>query len=101
MAIYQIYEKTTGVVWGLFEAESKKAALELLSLEFGRELPDLIVTDAKYMVKNKYGIGVEIAHDTIEAALADRDSRESDGWIVVDIKGNKWDRGFNGEPVSV
>ena len=45
----------------------------------------------KYTVTNTYGISGESTHRTPEAAIRERDTREGNGWIVVDENGDEWD----------
>ena len=40
-----------------------------------------------YKVTNHYGIGGESRHRNFERAVKARDSREGDGWMIVDDSG--------------
>lgn len=55
----------------------------------------------RYTVVNKYDIQGESYHEKVEAALKARDKREGEGWQVVDLAGNIWERDFDGKPQIV
>ena len=55
----------------------------------------------RYTVKNVYGIAGESTHHKPERALAERDRREGEGWIVIDNNGDRFDYDFNGNIVTI
>lgn len=52
----------------------------------------------KYTVKNQYHESGQSTHRSIDRALDRKDYHEGLGWIVVDDKGNIWDRDFSTRP---